>query len=154
MACAVARRRQGKETNEKRTARNNYCSSMREGRRRGFLVDGWAKGAKERKRKRERERYLPRKGNSRGRAWNGRGKDQRGAFPLKVVKTREDGNRGGGEFGWRGACEFFMEKGVKPGRGSEGGLLAVPVEMSESGRYLTLGWSVSRMKSASFGAGN
>ena len=31
MACAVARRRQGKETNEKRTARNNYCSSMREG---------------------------------------------------------------------------------------------------------------------------
>lgn len=47
-----------------------------------------------------------------------------------------------------------MEKGVKPGKGSEGGLLAVPVEMSESGRYLTLGWSVSRMKSASFGAGN
>lgn len=73
---------------------------------------------------------------------------------MKVVKTREDGNRGEGEFGWRGACEFFMEKGVKPGKGSEGGLLAVPVEMSESGRYLTLGWSVSRMKSASFGAGN
>lgn len=55
MACAVARRRQGKETNEKRTARNNYCSSMRERRRRGFLVDGWAKEAKERKRERKRE---------------------------------------------------------------------------------------------------
>lgn len=112
------------------------------------------RGKRAKEGERERERYLPRKGNSRGRAWNGRGKDQRGAFPLKVVKTREDGNRGGGEFGWRGACEFFMEKGVKPGKGSEGGLLAVPVEMSESGRYLTLGWSVSRMKSASFGAGN
>lgn len=31
---------------------------MREGRRRGFLVDGWAKGAKERKRERERERDI------------------------------------------------------------------------------------------------
>lgn len=30
---------------------------MREGRRRGFLVDGWAKGAKERKRERERDIY-------------------------------------------------------------------------------------------------
>lgn len=58
-------------------------------------MDG-QKGQKS-ERGRERERYLPRKGNSR--AWNGRGKDQRGAFPLKVVKTREDGNRGGGEFG-------------------------------------------------------
>lgn len=88
MACAVVHLRRERD-DEKRTARNNYCSSMRdrgEGGEEGrsFLVDGWAKGAKEQKRERERE-IFPRKGNSRAR--NGRGKDQRGAFPSKVVKN-------------------------------------------------------------------
>lgn len=58
MACAVVHLRRERD-DEKRTARNNYCSSMRdrgEGGEEGrsFLVDGWAKGAKEQK----RERYI------------------------------------------------------------------------------------------------
>lgn len=83
--------------------------------------------------------------------WKRKGSKRRVPVESRKNARRWESRRRGV---WRGACEFFMEKGVKPGKGSEGGLLAVPVEMSESGRYLTLGWSVSRMKSASFGAGN
>lgn len=57
MACAVARRRQGKETNEKRTARNNYCSSMREGREEGFPRRWMGKRGK-RAKEGERERDI------------------------------------------------------------------------------------------------
>lgn len=88
MACAVVHLRRERD-DEKRTARNNYCSSMRDRGEGGEeFPRRWmgkrGKGAKER----ERDIYIfPRKGNSRGRARNGRGKDQRGAFPSKVVKN-------------------------------------------------------------------
>lgn len=146
MVCAAlpGERSRVQDKEKKKTAWNNYCSLMRV---RGFLVGGphRPKIVKEKKKRGKAnrtavaaEKIYPRKAVVVLVHRQRKGSKRRARVPVESRKNvrrclREEEIRP--EFrGSVASLWIFIEKEAKRGRGS-------PVEMSESGRYLTLGSS-------------